>query len=135
LLERDRRRRVDSDQLCCASTEGEDCGQAGGKLQPSLADRWIVSQLQLVEEQTHQAIKDYRFDHMAQALYQFVWNDYCSWYLELSKVVLSSDKAGPEQHRATRRTLVRVLEVQVSGVTSTHQTRASVLAHIIKSLT
>jgi valyl-tRNA synthetase len=66
--------------------------------------------LQLVEEQTHQAIKSYRFDHMAQALYQFVWNDYCSWYLELSKLVLTSDNAGSEQQRATRRTLVRVLE-------------------------
>ena len=95
------------------NTEGKDCGQDGGELQPSLADRWIVSQLQLVEEQAHLAIKGYRFDHMAQALYQFVWNDYCSWYLELSKVILTSDNASPEQQRATRRSLVRVLETSL----------------------
>ena len=92
------------------NTEGEDCGQDGGETQPSLADRWIMSRLQQVVEQTHQAIAIYRFDHMAQGLYQFVWNDYCSWYLELCKVVLTGGNSSPEQKRATRRTLVRVLE-------------------------
>ncbi len=99
------------------NTEGQDCGRTGGKgsgeLEPSLADRWVVSRLQQVEIDTHQAIRGYRFDHMAQGLYQFVWNDYCSWYLELCKVVLSDDDARPAEKRATRRTLVRVLETSL----------------------
>jgi len=99
------------------NTEGQDCGIAaegtGAELVPSLADRWIVSRLQQVEEESRQAVDGYRFDHMAQGLYQFIWNDYCSWYLELCKVVLSDDAASPAQKRATRRTLVRVLETSL----------------------
>lgn len=92
------------------NTQGEDCGQKGGETDPSLADRWIVSRLQQVEEQTLSAVAAYRFDHMAQGLYQFVWDDYCSWYLELAKVVLNDGDATQDQLRATRRTLVRVME-------------------------
>ena len=95
------------------NTEGKDCGQHGGDLEPSLADRWIISRLQQVEQQTQHAIKTYRFDLMAQGLYQFVWNDYCSWYLELCKVVLNKEDAAPESVRAARRTLVRVMETSL----------------------
>ena len=56
------------------------------------------------------AIENYRFDHMAQAIYDFTWNEYCSWYLEFSKTVIHSDTAGDAQKRGTRRTLVTVLE-------------------------
>ena len=95
------------------NTQGKDCGQEGGETASSLADRWVVSRLQQVEEQTESAIKNYRFDHMAQGLYQFVWDDYCSWYLELAKVVLNDQDATTEQLRATRRTLVRVMEASL----------------------
>ncbi len=92
------------------NTEGQDCGQHGGDLEYSLADRWIISRLQLVEDQVEQAVKDYRLDNMANSLYTFVWDEFCSWYLELSKVVLNSDQASGAAHRTTRRSLVRVLE-------------------------
>src|SRR5690606_5961754 len=67
------------------NTEGQDCGQDGGTGQrPSLADRWIISRLQRAEREITQALEDFRFDQAAQALYEFVWSDYCDWYLELS---------------------------------------------------
>jgi valyl-tRNA synthetase len=92
------------------NTVGQDCGQHGGELEYSLADRWIISRLQLVEDQVEQAVKDYRLDNMANALYAFVWDEFCSWYLELTKVVLNSDQASDAMHRSSRRSLVRVLE-------------------------
>lgn len=95
------------------NTVGKDCGQKGGGIELSLADRWIISRLQQVEQQVQQSIESYRFDHMARDLYQFVWNDYCSWYLELAKVVLNNSDANLNQLRATRRTLVRVMEASL----------------------
>ncbi len=92
------------------NTEDQDCGQHGGELKSNLADRWIISRLQLVEDQVERAVQDYRLDNMAKALYTFVWDEFCSWYLELSKVVLNSDQASGAAHRTTRRNLVRVLE-------------------------
>ncbi|PAU75121.1 valine--tRNA ligase [Halomonas salipaludis] len=92
------------------NAEGEDCGAAGGDVELSLADRWIVSRLQQTEAQVTKAMEEFRFDHASQALYDFVWNEYCDWYLELSKPVLWDDAAASEAKRGTRRTLVRVLE-------------------------
>ena len=90
--------------------DDQDCGQAGGEVDLSLADRWISSRLQKAEQKVIEAIGLYRFDHAAEALYQFVWSEYCDWYLELSKPVLWDDNATAAQLRGTRRTLVRVLE-------------------------
>ncbi|MCP1314349.1 valine--tRNA ligase, partial [Halomonas sp. 707D7] len=92
------------------NAEGEDCGALGEPVELSLADRWIISQLQKTEAQVTRAMEEYRFDHASQALYEFVWNEYCDWYLELSKPVLWDDNASVEAKRGTRRTLVRVLE-------------------------
>ena len=92
------------------NAEGEDCGTDGSDVELSLADRWIISQLQRTEVQVTKAMEEYRFDHASQALYEFVWNEYCDWYLELSKPVLWDENATAEAKRGTRRTLVRVLE-------------------------
>ncbi|MFV0476594.1 MAG: valine--tRNA ligase [Parahaliea sp.] len=94
--------------------EGEDCGQNKATpetaIELSLADRWIISELQKAEATIVRAIESYRFDHASQALYEFIWNQYCDWYLELSKPVLWDDNASAAAKRGTRRTLIRVLE-------------------------
>ncbi|QXI42677.1 valine--tRNA ligase [Pseudomonas wayambapalatensis] len=91
--------------------KGEDCGQNGEAYELSLADRWIISQLQRTEAEVTRQLEQFRFDLASQALYEFVWNQYCDWYLELSKPVLWDENAPVERARGTRRTLVRVLEV------------------------
>ncbi|MEE8365283.1 MAG: valine--tRNA ligase [Gammaproteobacteria bacterium] len=88
------------------NTESEDCSE--GK--KSLADRWIIARLQQVVEQTEQHIDAYRFDLVSRDLYEFVWNDYCDWYIELSKPVIYSEQYSEAQKSATRHTLVTVLE-------------------------
>ena len=90
--------------------EEHSCGQNGEAYKLSLADRWIISRLQIAETAVIDAIDSYRFDLAAQALYDFVWNEYCDWCLELSKPVLWDENADPELQLGTRRTLVRVLE-------------------------
>lgn len=92
------------------NTEGEDCGQNGGDVELSTADRWIISALQRTESTVTKHLDEYRFDLAAQTLYDFIWNQYCDWYLELSKPVLWDENASAEALRGTRRTLVRVLE-------------------------
>ena len=91
------------------NTEGKDCGQHGGDMEFSPADRWIASRLQQTEKVVEESIAIYRFDLAAQAIYEFTWDEYCAWYLELSKPILSGDSSEAQQ-RGTRRTLVRVLE-------------------------
>jgi valyl-tRNA synthetase len=93
------------------NAEGQDCAQDDrADYRLSLADRWIVSRLQRAEQEIAQALEGFRFDHAAQALYEFVWADYCDWYLELSKPVLWDEAAPAALKTGTRRTLVRVLE-------------------------
>jgi valyl-tRNA synthetase len=89
--------------------EGQDCGvDANAQLEYSSVDLWIINELQRVELEVAKQFPDFRFDLIAQHLYQFIWNQYCDWYVELAKVALQN--GNDAQKRATRRTLLRVLE-------------------------
>ena len=104
------------------NTEGKDCGQDESlPLEFSDVDKWIVSRLQQAEKEVAEAFNTYRFDMAARAIYEFVRDEYCDWYVELAKVQLSplpQAGEGPGERdaarqRATRRTLVRVLETML----------------------
>jgi|SRR5690242_4239330 len=94
------------------NVEGKDVGLDGQRATTlSFPDRWIASALQDATEEINEQLALYRFDLAARTLYEFVWNDYCDWYLELAKVSLAI--GDEDQQRATRRTLVRVLETML----------------------
>ncbi|RBM47243.1 valine--tRNA ligase [Vibrio tarriae] len=91
------------------NTEEQDCGfAAGAELEYSLADKWIESQFELAAKEFNGHIDNFRLDMAANTLYEFIWNQFCDWYLELTKPILW--KGTEAQQRATRRTLITVLE-------------------------
>ena len=90
------------------NTEEQDNGLSDAPCTYTQVDRWIISRLNQVTAITSNAIDNYRFDLAAQAIYEFTWNEYCDWYLELAKISLQSEDVTLQ--RATRKTLLTVLE-------------------------
>lgn len=92
------------------NTEEEQGDLGDGAFQYSPADRWILSRLQKIIAQSQHYLQTYRFDLLAQSLYDFVWHEYCDWYLELAKPILADQEALSAMKRGTRRTLIHVLD-------------------------
>ncbi|MER2471311.1 valine--tRNA ligase [Photorhabdus laumondii] len=90
------------------NTEGQDCGQHGGEMALSLADRWILAEFNQTVKAYREALDTYRFDMAANILYEFTWNQFCDWYLELSKPAIN--KGSEVEVRGARHTLIEVLE-------------------------
>ncbi|WP_332400099.1 valine--tRNA ligase [Vibrio metschnikovii] len=90
------------------NTEAQDCGFTAGEIEYSLADKWIESQFELAAKEFNNHINNFRLDMAANTLYEFIWNQFCDWYLELTKPILW--KGSEAQQRGTRRTLITVLE-------------------------
>ncbi len=95
------------------NTEGHDCAADHDNYKLTTVDRWIISRLQDAEAEVVRGFDAYRFDRSATAIYEFIWNEYCDWYLELTKPVLNSDATAAEIKTGTRRTLLRVLETSM----------------------
>ncbi|KPJ94208.1 MAG: valine--tRNA ligase, partial [Gammaproteobacteria bacterium SG8_15] len=92
------------------NTEGKDCGTGSDDITLTTADRWINARLQQTAQAMQHAFANYRLDLAAQAIYDFTWNEYCDWYLELSKPVLNDENSSDSLQRGTRKTLVNVLD-------------------------
>jgi valyl-tRNA synthetase len=92
------------------NTEGHDCGIDSHPIELTTADRWIRSRLQQTIQTVNTAFQEYRFDLAANAIYEFTWNEYCDWYLELSKPVLLNPESSVAAQRGTRHTLIEILE-------------------------
>ncbi len=92
------------------NTEGKDTGITHDSYELSLPDRWIISRLQQTISEAHADLNEYRFDHYAQGIYDFIWNEFCDWYLELSKPILTATDTPEPIKIGTRHTLVTVLE-------------------------
>ncbi|GMM67652.1 valine--tRNA ligase [Alteromonas sp. MTD1] len=92
------------------NTEEHDTGHDGGEMVLSMADRWIWAKFQQTLVEFEKALEDYRFDIAAQTVYEFTWNQFCDWYLELTKPVLNNDASTEAEKRGTRHTLINVLE-------------------------
>ena len=93
-----------------ALSVGSEAASDTGPIELSVADRWIRSRFGRTLASVEGALRDYRFDFAATALYEFTWYSFCDWYLELTKPVLQSEHASPEMKRGTRRTLIEILE-------------------------
>ncbi|MCG7650574.1 valine--tRNA ligase [Alteromonas macleodii] len=92
------------------NAEEHDTGRDGGEMVLSMADRWIWAKFQQTLVEFEKALEDYRFDIAAQTVYEFTWNQFCDWYLELTKPVLNNDASTEAEKRGTRHTLINVLE-------------------------
>lgn len=90
------------------NTETQDCGFNGGNITLSLADRWILAEFNQSVKDYREALDTYRFDLAANIIYEFIWNQFCDWYLELTKPILNEGSA--DEKRGTRQTLIVVLE-------------------------
>ncbi len=118
------------------NTEGKDTGLTNKDMILSLPDKWILSRLQKTIGEAHAALKDYRFDLFAHTIYDFTWNQFCDWYLELSKPILTGDSSESQQ-RGTRHTLaftletlLRLLHPIMPFITESIWQRASVLTGV-----
>ncbi len=95
------------------NTASHDLGTSADDPEIGVAERWITARLHQTTQQVTDAVRDYRLDRMAQALYGFVWDEYCSWYLEMAKISLADERLAATRHAATRRTLLEVLEASL----------------------
>jgi len=101
---------MNTEEFDCGSSDGQ---SANAEMELSLADRWIIGQFEQTVKTVHEAFDTFRFDLASQALYEFTWNQFCDWYLELTKPVLfpkNEEQGNEAQQRGTRHTLVNVLE-------------------------
>jgi len=95
------------------NVEGKNCGANGESFELGSAEHWIVSLMQQTEQEVADAFKEYRLDRVAQATYSFVWDEYCSWYLEISKIVLNDDSIDESRKIGVRKTLLGILEASL----------------------
>ncbi len=95
------------------NVEGQTVGQEARQDLWELPEQWIVSRLQKAEQAVHQAFATYRLDLAAQAIYDFIWNEYCDWYVELTKPVLNDESVSDERKAEVRRVLLAVMEASL----------------------